>query len=192
MVDRGDQGLAKDFAAALAMYENAMDRVPDAKLRVAKFKADKIDGRTRDPGHAIKLLQELIQAKPAPSGDIVAKAQYDYAALLQRGEGTTQNFAAAREAYEEAAKSGFALAFKALAEIYGSGQGVSRDHVAAYKWWNLAVAYWPPGIENKEIIAKRNEALKSLDVNQVLQAQKDAKDFADKFGLQSKTAIVWI
>ena len=74
------------------------------------------------------------QVKPAPEATWLA-ARYDDGRQLERAG----NWAAAMQAYHEAAASGHGPAQKRLGDIYGNGQGdVQRDYETSLRWYQRA------------------------------------------------------
>ena len=59
--------------------------------------------------------------------------------------------------------------------MYEKGQGVPKDDVLAYKWYNLAVAQeYEIAAENRDIIAKK------MNTSQIQEAQKLSREFKPK------------
>ncbi|HLB07814.1 MAG TPA: tetratricopeptide repeat protein [Alphaproteobacteria bacterium] len=94
--------------------------------------------------------RELLPA--AEAGD--ANAQFLVGSLVQSGQGTTLDLAAAAEWYRKAAEQGHAGAQGALGEMYFVGEGIAQDYDEAVGWFvkaaeqglttaqhNLAVMY---------------------------------------------------
>jgi TPR repeat protein len=68
-----------------------------------------------------------------------------------------QDFAAAATWYRKAAEQGSPVAQNNLGVLYAKGQGVARDPVEAYFWFNLAAN--APGGGNRESAANNRDAL---------------------------------
>ena len=81
-----------------------------------------------EPGEAPPVVA-MAKPKPAPQADPLAKAE----GALARGD-----YAGAREILEPLAQGGNTQAQTRLAEMYASGQGVSRNYIQAYIWYSLA------------------------------------------------------
>ena len=66
-----------------------------------------------------------------------------------------------------------------LGSMYGSGQGVPKDDVLAYMWWNLAAAGANPGAhekatKNREIVARK------MTPTQIAEAQRLSREWKPK------------
>ena len=81
-----------------------------------------------EPGEAPPVVA-MAKPKPAPQADPLAKAE----GALARGD-----YAGAREILVPLAQGGNTQAQTRLAEMYASGQGVSRNFIQAYIWYSLA------------------------------------------------------
>jgi len=81
-----------------------------------------------EPGEAPPVVA-MAKPKPAPQADPLAKAE----GALARGD-----YAGAREILVPLAQGGNTQAQVRLAEMYASGQGVSRNYIQAYIWYSLA------------------------------------------------------
>ena len=74
--------------------------------------------------------------RKADQGD--AEAQFGLGLVYTLGHGVPQDYAKAREWYEQAAAQGYADAQALLGVLYALGQGVPQDYVRAYMWSDLA------------------------------------------------------
>jgi len=81
-----------------------------------------------EPGEAPPVVA-MAKPKPTPQAEPLAKAE----GALARGD-----YAGAREILEPLAQGGNTQAQTRLAEMYASGQGVSRNFIQAYIWYSLA------------------------------------------------------
>ena len=81
-----------------------------------------------EPGEAPPVVA-MAKPKPTPQAEPLAKAE----GALARGD-----YAGAREILEPLAQGGNTQAQTRLAEMYASGQGVSRNYIQAYIWYSLA------------------------------------------------------
>jgi TPR repeat protein len=81
-----------------------------------------------EPGEAPPVVA-MAKPKPTPKAEPLAKAE----GALARGD-----YAGAREILEPLAQGGNTQAQTRLAEMYASGQGVSRNYIQAYIWYSLA------------------------------------------------------
>ena len=74
--------------------------------------------------------------------------------------------------FRRAAEQDYTQAQHNLGAMYGSGQGVKRDYVQAYKWLNICAAKGNAGcITQRDLIAKK------LKPGQVTEAQRLSTDF---------------
>jgi TPR repeat protein len=75
-------------------------------------------------------------ARAAQSG--LVAAQIDYAIMLFKGRGVTQDRKAAAAQFKAAAEAGNPVAQNRLARLYAHGAGVEADRQEAAKWHLLA------------------------------------------------------
>ena len=101
-----------------------------------------------------------------------ADAQYKLGLLYLTGNGALQDFAEAAKWLKRAAEQGYALAQYELGLIYRTGYGLAMDPVKSYMWLNLAAA---AGIQ--QAVAARDEVMRSLNSNQLAQAQKISREW---------------
>ena len=74
--------------------------------------------------------------------------------------------------FRRAAEQDYAQAQHNLGAMYGTGQGVKRDYVQAYKWLNICAAKGNSGcVTQRDLIAKK------LKPAQVAEAQRLSTDF---------------
>ena len=78
--------------------------------------------------------------------------------------------------YERDAKVGRADALYNLGLAYSTGQGVTRDYVAAHKWFNLAAMRG-----SDEAKSWRNQIAGEMNAGQIAQAQKLAREWLNFF-----------
>jgi hypothetical protein len=76
--------------------------------------------------------------RKAEQGD--AEAQYNLGMLYYEGHGVRQDYAAARQWWEQAAAQGNAAAQYYLSVLYDKGQGVPQDYATARQWFEKAAA----------------------------------------------------
>jgi hypothetical protein len=74
--------------------------------------------------------------------------------------------------YERDAKVGRAEALYNLGLAYSTGQGVTRDYVAAHKWFNLAAMRG-----SDEAKGWRNQIAEEMNAGQIAQAQRQAREW---------------
>lgn len=122
---------------------------------------------------AFQDLQELAQA-----GDPVA--EYELAGFYHWGKVGSADFAKARMWYERAAKQGNADAMLGLAVIYGTGQGVSQDKAASYRWLVLASSQHLPPEDAARVASARDDLAKHLTQEQIEAALAQARSFVPK------------
>jgi len=77
-----------------------------------------------------------------------AQAQNDLGLKYAKGEGVTQDYAAAAKWFQLAAAQGFADGQDNLGVIYQYGFGVPKDYVAAVKWFRLAASQGQANAQN--------------------------------------------
>ena len=81
----------------------------------------------------------------------------------------------AREWWEKAATQGFARAQQSLGMLYNVGDGVSRDYVCAYMWYDLAAAGG-----DKAGAKLRDEIAEQMTPFQIRKAKKMAQEWKPK------------
>jgi hypothetical protein len=92
--------------------------------------------------------------------------------LYLDGHGVPQSTSEAANWFRRAAEQDYMLAQHNLGAMYGSGQGVKRDYVQAYKWLNICAAKGNTGcMTQRDLIAKK------LKAAQLSEAQRLATDF---------------
>jgi uncharacterized protein len=95
-------------------------------------------------GHAspppIDISAENLQALQTQAAQGNAEAQYNLGLLYYNGRGVPQDYAKAREWFEQAADQGFANAQYYLGSLYVNGQGVPQDYAMARERWERAAA----------------------------------------------------
>ena len=67
-------------------------------------------------------------------------AQNNLAVLYEGGLGGEQDYAKARELYEQAAAQGIVRAYYHLGEMYEYGRGVEKDYAKAREYYETAAA----------------------------------------------------
>jgi TPR repeat protein len=88
------------------------------------------------------------------------------------GHGVPQSTAEAVNWFRRAAEQDYTQAQHNLGAMYGSGQGVKRDYIQAYKWLNLCAAKGNSGcVTQRDLIAKK------LKPGQIAEAQRLATQF---------------
>ena len=111
--------------------------------------------------------------KAAEAG--LAKAQFNYGRMCQKGEGVTTDVIEAVKWMRASAEQGFANAQYYLAFAYWDGVGTTKNPVEAWKWLSLASA------QNYEDAAKQLARMEArLKPEQIAEAKKLAAAFAPK------------
>ena len=77
--------------------------------------------------------------------------------------------------WRRAANQGDNSAQVSLGWMYQSGEGVLKDYVLAYKWYNLAAAQG-----NKQAPKFRGNLVKLMTPSQIAEAQRLAREFKPK------------
>lgn len=104
-------------------------------------------------------------------------SQYMTGIMLEQGQGTKEDVAAAFNWYMTAAKQGLTDAYYALGDMYSRGVAVSKDALQAYVWFDLAARgghKLAPDMLNSEAAHLRPEQIET--------AKKMASDWLAKMG----------
>ncbi len=64
--------------------------------------------------------------------------------------------------------------------LYDHGWGVAQDYVQAHMWFNLAAARLPPGGDRDRAVHNRDNAVKHMMPDQVVEAQRLARAWKPK------------
>lgn len=83
--------------------------------------------------------------------------------------------------YLTAAQTGDPKAQSQVGYMYAVGLGVGRNLVEAHKWTNIAAALLPPGRIRESSIGNRNAAAAQMTPQQILSAQRLARDWLSAF-----------
>ena len=122
---------------------------------------------------AFQDLQEL-----APAGD--PEAQFTLGDMYRWGDIGAANFEKALYWYMRAAKQGNVDAMLGLAGMYGHGQGVPQDKVAAYRWLVLASSQHLDEKSAAIVANARDDLGKHLTAEQIEAALAEARSFIPK------------
>ena len=124
------------------------------------------------PPFNITISAEYLQMvrEQAAQGD--AHSQCALGLLYDNGWGVPQDYAKAKQWYEQAAAQGNARAQVALGVLYAKGQGVPQDDVRAYMWYNLAAAH---STGAKFAAVDRDKVAHQMTPTQVAEAQRLAQ-----------------
>lgn len=125
------------------------------------------------PFDAFTYLKEL-----APAGD--PEAQYRLGDIYRWGDVGAADFEKALYWYSRAANQGNVDAMLGLAGMYGHGQGVPADKVAAYRWLILASSQHLDEKAAAIVAEARDNLGKSLTAQQIEAALAEARSFAPK------------
>lgn len=87
------------------------------------------------------------------------------------------DYATALLAYRKAAERGDGLALFSLGFMYYKGQGVKRDPVQAYLWFNLATMYLAAGRNQDQASRNRDNVAGGLTAKQIATAKRLAEDW---------------
>ena len=137
---RAEQGIERiaERYVQLARLSRSRGEIYKAKRYIAS-------GLTVAAGHpALRELEAEIAAQqirdtaPPPGGDeAYARGERLYYGL----EGETRNYAAALDAYRQAAESGHVDAMYSIGVMYARGQGVNRNLNTAVRWFRIAAEH---------------------------------------------------
>jgi TPR repeat protein len=122
---------------------------------------------------AFQDLQEL-----APAGD--PEAQFMLGDMYRWGDLGPANFEKALYWYRRAAMQGNVDAMLGLAGMYGHGQGVAQDKVAAYRWLVLASSQHLDEKSAAIVAGARDELGTHLTAEQIEAALAEARSFVAK------------
>ncbi len=95
------------------------------------------------------------------------------------GEGVPQDYTEAAKWYRKAAEQGQAKAQHDLGLAYALGKGVPQDYVLAHMWYNLAASKMK-GQMREDAVKNRNLVVKLLTQEQISEAQRLAREWAEK------------
>ena len=82
--------------------------------------------------------------------------------------------------------SGDANAQSQIGYMYAVGLGVSRNLVEAHRWANIAAALLPAGGVRDASISNRNAAAAQMSPQQILKAQRLARDWLAAYEKQRR------
>jgi TPR repeat protein len=88
------------------------------------------------------------------------------------------------ETYLSAAQAGDANAQSQVGYMYAVGLGVTRNLVEAHRWTNIAAALLPGGKMRDSSISNRNAAAAQMTPEQILKAQRIARDWLAAYDKQ--------
>ena len=114
----------------------------------------------------------------AGNGHLDAQANLGFA--YEQGRGVALNYAEAAKWYRAAAERGDVAAQANLGTLYANGWGVARNDVLAHMWLNLAVSGTGSSWFRHGMTRKRDSVAKRLTPEQILEAQRLARDWRPK------------
>lgn len=153
-------GALAPFTVAAPAYAVTMD---DVRKAIAE----------KRPFDAFNYLQEL-----APAGD--PEAQFRLGDMYRWGDVGSANFEKALYWYTRAAKQGNLDAMLGLAGMYGHGQGVPQDKVAAYRWLILASSQHLDERAAAIVAGARDDLGSTLTAQQIEAALAEARSFVPR------------
>ena len=102
-----------------------------------------------------------------------ADAQY-YLGNMYREVNGSKDYAEAVIWYSKAAEQGKAEAQNKLGEMYAKGQGVKKDRVISYKWFNIAaISGHEPYIQGRDKVAKK------MNKKEIEEAQRLSREWLE-------------
>jgi uncharacterized protein len=171
------QGVTQDYAQAAIWYRKAADQ--------GNAEAQGNLGAMYYSGHGVP--QDSAKAaewyrRAADQGNIAA--QYNLSVAYFNGWGVTRDYAQAVKWFQKAADQDYTDAQTALGMMYAQGAGIPQDYVQAYMWFNLAALRAASG-DRRDMAAKnRDEVAAKMTPAQIAEAQKLAREWTPKAGLQ--------
>jgi len=153
-------GAAAPFWTATAASAVTMDDIRKAIAEKRSFDA----------------FQDLLDL--APTGDPVA--QYTLGDMYRWGDIGSRNFEKALYWYTRSAKQGNVDAMLGLAGMYGAGEGMPQDKVAAYRWLVLASSQHLDEKSAAIVAGARDYLGKHLTAEQIDAALAEARSFVAK------------
>jgi len=162
------KGVLKDEAEAEKWYRKSAEQ--GNALAQGSLGAIYFDGVgvKKDYNEAFKWFQ-----KAAKQG--IDYAQLSLGVIYAKGlAGEKPNWVEAAKWVRKAAEQGNAQAQGVLGEMYYNGEGVTRDYIEAYKWYNLSAAQGGPGTED------RNTITPLMTPEQIAEAQRRSTEFVPR------------
>jgi uncharacterized protein len=154
----------RDYATALRLFRPLADQGDDVAQFDLAVMYNKGWGVPRDYLQAAKWYRLA-----AAQGN--ADAQYNLGILYDGGH----RYAEAVKWYRKAADQGLADAQFNLGLLYAKGQGVLRDYVQAYMWFELSAAQ-----DDQSAVSNRDAAARRMTPEQIAEAQKLAREWKPK------------
>jgi len=154
----------QDYAAALRLFRPLANQGNDIAQFDLGVMYDKGWGVPRDHVQAARWYRLA-----AAQGN--ADAQYNLGVLYEDG----RRYADAVKWYREAADQGLGDAQFSLGLLYAKGQGVPRDDVQAYMWFELSAAQ-----DDQSAVSNRDAVAQRMKPEQIAEAQKLAHAWRPK------------
>lgn len=108
------------------------------------------------------------------------EAQYELAGFHHYGRTGPVNFEKARMWYERAAKQGNTDAMLGLAVVYGFGQGVPQDKLAAFRWLVIAGTQNLSPTDAEKVASTRDHLAQGLTPQEIEAALAEARAFTPR------------
>ena len=123
--------------------------------------------------------------KAAEQGN--ADAQSSLGRILRYGkEGVPQDYVEAAPWLLKASEQGDWAAQSTLADMYKKGQGVPKDLVSAYMWYDVSAPLHPAPRIQEYLIESRDEMAKEMTPDQIKEAQKLSQEWSKAFKSKPK------
>lgn len=177
------EGVAQDFDKATALFKSM---APAG----SSYARSVLGTKSTPPGPGATLPQTKTIAKPLEQPPtlplpLVARQQNQ----LQDGMTEPPKPVPAETKftrYLSAAERGDANAQSQVGYMYAVGLGVARNLVEAHRWTNIAAARLPAGKMRDSSVSNRNAAAAQMSPEQILKAQRLARDWLMAFDRQRK------
>jgi len=156
----------RDYATALRLFRPLADQGDDVALFDLGVMSNNGWGVPRDYAQAARWYRLA-----AARGN--ADAQYNLGILYDDG----RQYAEAAKWYRKAAHQGLGDAQFNLGLLYAKGQGVPRDYVQAYMWFELSA-----GQDDKSALRNRDAAARRMTSQQIAEARQLAREWQPRPG----------
>jgi len=179
MYDRG-QGVAENLSEAVNLYRKAAEHGnSDAQANLGRMYSTG-RGIAQDFAMAVHWFRKAADQGNPLGQNRLGEAYHD-------GKGVPQDFTEAVKWYRKAAEQGNGAAQFHLGESYRDGEGVDVDLVEAHRWMNVSAAHTPDDYTSALSFARaRDQLAKKMTAEQVVQAQKRAREWVDRFAGMEK------
>lgn len=133
LIDDGDKGLPKDYAAALSWYRKAAELKHPAALNTLGYLYFNGYGVEKDPAAAIEWWRKAAAAENIDGIQWLARAYRD-------GIGVPRDYAKSMEWYLYGSERGSAFAMNEVGYLHDAGLGVPSNYEEAMTWYRKAAA----------------------------------------------------